>query len=158
MPSPVYIGIDPGASGGLACVHVDGNCAAVPMPPTERDVWEWVTDLSSWRPPFAVVEKVGGFIKGNPAPGSAMFRFGVSYGGLRMALVAAAVPFEEVTPQKWQKGLGITTRGKDETKTAFKNRLKQRAQQLFPGVKITLATCDAILIAEYCRRVREGKL
>ena len=158
MPSPVYIGIDPGASGGLASVHVDGSCAAVTMPPTERDVWEWVTDLSSWRPPFAVVEKVGGFIKGNPAPGSAMFRFGVSYGGLRMALVAAAVPFEEATPQKWQKGLGITARGKDESKTAFKNRLKQRAQQLFPGVKITLATCDAILIAEYCRRVREGKL
>lgn len=185
MPEPVYIGIDPGSSGGLAAIWSQ-SIIAEPMPPTETDILTW---LRGTRPAieekvgmFAIIEKVGGFIKGNPAPGSAMFKFGVGYGGLRMALIACGIPFEEVTPQTWQKALGITPRephtktreveikkGKrkgqmrterygGETDMEFKNRLKAKAQQLFPGEKITLAVCDALLIAEYCRRKRQGTL
>lgn len=157
----LYIGIDPGASGGLACL-TPGGVYHTPMPETERDVWDWVNDTPKYRangsPCFAVIEKVGGYIQGNKLPGSAMFNFGRSYGGLRMALIAAGIPFEEATPQRWQKTLGIPSRKKDESKGQFKNRLKARAQQLFPSVKVTLATADALLIAEYCRRLREGKL
>ncbi len=151
---PRYIGIDPGASGGLAGVGI--NDIAIPMPGTERDIWEWIK-LKDDKDTFAVIEKVQGYI-GNGHPGSTMFKFGQSYGGLRMALIAAGIPFEEVQPQKWQKALGITTRGREESKGEFKNRLKARAQQLFPSIKVTLATADAILIAEYCRRFKEGKL
>lgn len=153
---PVYLGIDPGASGGLA--FVSGSLVqAVAAPDTLRDLWEWVSNR--WESTaFAVIEKVGGYVAGNPSPGSAMFNFGKSYGLLLMALTAAEIPFEEVTPQRWQKGLGIPPRGKDEEKREFKNRLKERAQQLFPKEKITLSTCDALLIAEYCRRVREGRV
>lgn len=151
----VYVGIDPGASGGLATVGAD--LQAVGMPGTELDVWVWMSVEP--RPEFAVIEKVGGYTQaGGPQPGSAMFKFGQSYGGLRMALVAAGIPFDEVTPQTWQKGLGVTPRGKTESKTQFKNRLKARAQQLFPSVKVTLATADALLIAEFCRRKRTGTL
>lgn len=156
----LYIGVDPGASGGLACITPTA-ALAIPTPKTERDVWDWLSARgreSVDDPVFAVIEKVGGFIKGNPAPGSAMFNFGASYGGLRMALIAAGIPFEEVPPQRWQKALAIPPKKRDETKTQFKNRLKARAQQLFPSEKVTLATADALLIAEYCRRLREGKL
>lgn len=163
MPEPVYIGIDPGSSGGLACLAGRSTISGT-MPETEADIYEWILSLKA--PPwhdserFAVIEKVGGFIQGVPAPGSAMFKFGVSYGGLRMALIACGIPFEEVTPQKWQKALGISPRDNkgNESKSAFKNRLKAKAQQLFPGEKITLAVADALLIAEYCRRVRSGTL
>lgn len=106
---------------------------------------------------FAVIERVSGYV-GEAQPGSAAFKFGQSYGGLRMALVAAGIPFEEVTPQVWQRKMGVTPRRKDESKTAWKNRLKAKAQQLYPGVKVTLATADALLLAEFCRRRQEGRL
>lgn len=149
-----YIGVDPGMGGGLASIAAEG-ANGIPMPQTERDVWEWFHWWESRQRPFAVIEKVHAM----PSNGvSGMFKFGMSYGSLRMALVAAGIPFEEVTPQTWQKGIGIVKRGKDESGTDWKNRLKGKAQQLFPGEKVTLATADALLIAEYCRRKHEGRL
>ena len=162
-PSGVtYLGIDPGASGGLAMISPmaslrNQHVSAVPMPATERDVWEWFRQGRS-SVEFAVIERVGGFIQGNPSPGSAMFKFGRGTGLLIGFLIACQIPFEEITPQKWQKGLGIAPRRKDEEKTQFKNRLKAFAQKLFPDVKVTLKTCDSLLIAEFARRYREGTL
>lgn len=183
MATAVYIGIDPGTTGGLAVLRGD-KLTVAKMPETDRDVWNWFSGFQLWinhkDKPYAVVEKVGGFIRGNPAPGSAMFNFGRGYGRLLMALTAAAIPFEEVPPQRWMKYLGIPTRtphdktrsvvitrGKNKGKTRveryggetdveFKNRLRAKAQQLFPAIDFTLATCDAAILAEYCRRVRTG--
>jgi hypothetical protein len=62
-----------------------------------------------------------------------------------MALTAAGIPFERVTPQKWQKAMGCMTKGD-------KNVSKRRAQELFPQLKITHAIADALLIAEYGRK------
>ena len=81
-----------------------------------------------------------------------MFSFGASYGALCMALTAADVRFEEVPPLRWQRGLHIPPRKKSESRTAWKNRLKSKAQQLFPKEYVTLATADALLLAEYCSR------
>ncbi len=185
--SKLYIGIDPGASGGIASIYELGGGSvgiAVVMPKTEKDLWNLMSnglDQEDCESCFAVIEQVGGFI-GGPSPGSAMFKFGMSYGGLRMALTAAGIPFEAVPPQKWQKALGIPpkkkatgtekvqlTKGKHkgewrvkktggESGTEFKNRLKAHAQQLFPNIEVTLSTADALLIAEYCKRKRQGTL
>lgn len=160
-----YVGIDPGVSGGIAVVWSDGLVDSLPMPVTEREVWHCFRSMAPRTPPlqhnlFAVIEKVSGFAgdRGSGSNGPAMFKFGQSYGGLRMALVAAGIPFEEVTPQTWQKAMGVPSRKKEETRVQFKNRLKGRASQLFPNEKVTLATCDALLIAEYCKRKRTGTL
>ncbi len=151
-----FIGIDPGVSGGLACLRHGTYCTA--MPKTEKDIWDWFYQYSTGEA-FAVIEKVGGFIGGKGQPGSAMFKFGRNTGILIGCLTAAGIPYEEITPQRWQKALGVSTRKHNESKGQFKNRLKAKAQQLFPDVKIiTLATCDALLIAEYCRRKQQGKL
>jgi len=156
-----WIGIDPGASGGLVVQYNQGSIFAESMPDTEIDIWNWIEGQSSIHPEimvFAIIEKVQGYI-GSAQPGSAMFKFGMSYGGLRMALIAAGIPFEECPPQKWQKAMGITPRdSKRESKGEFKNRLKAKASALFPNQKITLATADAFLISEYCRRKRTGTL
>lgn len=144
------IGIDPGASGGLAEIGIDG-VTAVSMPKTELDILEWLRQQGGRSDVTAMIEQVSGYI-GEGHPGSAMFKFGMSYGGLRMALIACGIPFETVTPQNWQKVLSIPKRDKKESRTQFKNRLKSKAQQLFPRVQVTLATADALLIAEYCRR------
>lgn len=148
-----FIGIDPGKHGGLC--WVDGrNAYAIPMPGTDRGILDWLEANSDAG--LAVIEKVGGYVKGKYLPGSSMFNFGVNYGLLRMALTAMRIPFEEVAPRSWQKGLGIQPRGSTESGTDWKNRLKQKAQQLYPSCKITLMTADAILIAEYCRRRRQS--
>ncbi len=163
-PEGVYIGIDPGSSGGLVSVvgwdviPVD----AQPMPKSLSDIWSWVSRQSMCVPGdkwvFAAVEKVGGYTKARgPQPGSTMFNFGRGYGALLMALTAAGIPYEEVPPQEWQGYYGFK-RDKGESDTAWKNRLKARAQELFPDVKVTLAVSDALLIAAYCRACREGKL
>ena len=75
------------------------------------------------------------------------FKFGQSFGFLQGILIAAEIPFELVTPQKWQRYLGCRTKGD-------KNITKARAQELFPDIKCTHAVSDALLIAEYGRRVR----
>jgi hypothetical protein len=159
----MYLGADPGASGGLARV-IGSKAVAISMPETDKDILSWLEEKAAMvhglkTEIFAVLEKVGGYTQvGGPQPGSAMFKFGTSYGGLRMALTAARIPFEEIMPQKWQRGLGIVPRKKGETKSQFKSRLKDFAQKLFPDTKVTLAIADALLIALYCQRKQEGKL
>lgn len=143
----IVLGIDPGQSGGLAWIGLGGVLVGHKMPATERDVWqllhERVTD-------FAVIERVHSMPKQGVA---SSFKFGQSYGFLRGCLIASGIPFEEVTPQAWQKELGCLSKGD-------KNVTKRRAQQLFPSLKVTHATADALLLAEFARRLwlrRNGK-
>lgn len=136
------------------------------MPDTEADIWAWISKVGRdygdriWDMAptvHACIEQVGGYV-GESQPGSRAFKFGMSYGGLRMALIAAYIPFEQVVPTVWQKALRIPARKKTESKPRWKARLKAHAQQLFPRETVTLATADALLLAEYCRRKQEGRL
>ena len=177
----IFIGVDPGQGGGLAALTIEGAVlSCTKMPDTERDVWDWFISVTrGCGRAYGTIEKVHSM----PQQGvSSTFKFGVSYGGLRMALVAAKLIFGEVTPQRWIKGLEIPprkphrstkqvqyTKGKNkgkwhevkyggETGSEWKNRLKAKAQQLFPQEKVTLATADALLIAEYCRRINISRI
>lgn len=155
--STVYLGIDPGQAGGLAALTANGVCRHIDsMPDTEKDVWDWllnVRPIRGIRTTVAVIEKVHAMPKQGV---SSTFKFGMGYGGLRMALIARGIRFEEIRPAQWMKEFGIPRKGKNEPKSAHKNRLKAKAQQLFPAVNVTLKTADALLLAEYCRR-KNGK-
>jgi crossover junction endodeoxyribonuclease RuvC len=143
-----FIGIDPGQSGGIAVLADSAPAIAWKMPETERDVWDLFPSYMMAPDAFAMIEKVAS----RPGQGVAsMFKFGKNYGMLRGMLVAACIPFAEVPPGVWQKSLGCLSKGD-------KNVTKARAQQLFPTLKITHATADALLLAEYCRRKRNGTL
>lgn len=136
-----FIGIDPGQSGGIAFVD-EHDLGAHKMPDTERDIFELLRDLAAAGPAVARIERVSS----SPQMGVvSAFTFGSSYGGLRMALIAAGIPFEEVSPVKWQREMGCLTKGD-------KNVSKAKAQQLFPLLKVTHSIADALLIAEFCRR------
>lgn len=144
-----YIGIDPGKHGGIAVMGADGDVLdVVKMPGTPQDLLDFLEQYKD--DSFCTLERVGG-MPGNG--GSAMFNFGKGYGHLQMALLALHIPTEDVTPNKWEKTYQLGSSGK-YTKTEWKNRLKAKAQQMFPhlGKKVTLATCDALLICEYGRR------
>lgn len=138
----LFIGVDPGLSGGLAMVCDTGLLEAVKMPETEGDLLQALKDWRYCKEVRATLE----FVRSSPQMGVvSAFKFGVGYGGLRMALYAAQIPFDEVTPQKWQKVMQCRSGGD-------KNVTKRRAQELFPGVKVTHAIADALLLAEYGRR------
>lgn len=155
MPNDkLYIGIDPGASGGIAYLH-RGLMTAVPMPETERDLFNCIHALSPGRNATAIIEQIGpAFPKISK---SSMSKLYGNYLVLRMTLIGNKIPFEAKLPRVWQRAMGIAPKKKTETKTQWKNRLKARAQELFPELKVTLPTADAILIAEYCRRLHEGQ-
>lgn len=144
MTMKAYIGIDPGQSGGIAVVNDAGEGFAWPMPDTERDIYDHIVSLTTWCncSMSACIERVHSM----PRQGVAStFKFGMGYGALRMALVASGLPWRDVTPQAWQKAIGCLTKGD-------KNVSKAKAQQLFPSLRITHATADALLIAEWLRR------
>lgn len=148
----VFLGIDPGAAGGLGKIVVDDNGQRASVFSlkglTEKDIFQLFKDITPWpQNTFALIERVHAF----PVNGSiGNFKLGYSYGALRMALISLGVAFDEVTPQTWQRAMGSLTRGD-------KRISKQKAEQLFPALKITHAVADCILIAEHCRRTRGGE-
>lgn len=157
-----YIGIDPGQSGGLVLLNRKGyplEWAA--MPAEEADLWLL---LSRWSQEAGIDGVRASLEKVRSSPQmskGSIFVFGWGYGGLRMALIAAGIPFEEVAPQKWQKFIGVRDKTgaralKDVNITEKKNRHKEKAAKLFPQLAITHKIADAALIAEYGRRMGEG--
>jgi hypothetical protein len=149
----IYIGIDPGAGGGIAFLDEGPpgkgwplGVIAIKMPATEADIFGLIKDC----PGRAVIEHVWSI----PGQGGA-FAFGKNVGALLMALTAAKIPFDQALPRRWQKELGVAYPA-GATDTEKKNITKRRAQALFPGVPITHAIADALLIAEYCRRLHRG--
>lgn len=136
------LGIDPGQSGGIAFVGYT-NPFAYPMPDNMADIWDCFAGPRASL--HAYIEEVHAMPKQGV---SSTFKFGMGYGALLMALTAAGIPFTRVRPQVWQKEMGCMSRGD-------KNVTKRRAQELFPGLKVTHAIADALLIAEYGRRVHK---
>lgn len=138
----MILAIDPGRSGGLAFGHLGTIPKLVPMPETPHDIVEMI---ESYQPSKLVLEEVGGYVGGMGQPGSAMFTFGRNFGVLLGIAAALKIPTSLVRPQKWQKVLGLGT-SNGMSKTEWKNKLKAKAQQLYPSIKITLDTSDACLI------------
>lgn len=139
------IGIDPGVSGGIAWTNEDGM-RVEKMPDTIMGVWDLICHIVN---DSAMIYRHTEFrayleqVHSMPGQGvSSSFKFGNGFGHLEMALTAAGIPFERVTPQKWQKTMGCMTKGD-------KNVSKRRAQELYPSIKVTHAIADALLIATY---------
>lgn len=169
----VFLAIDPGAIGGIA-ILCGSSALAITAPRSLKTLWDFITH---WANPassvVAGIEQVGGYVKDNPTPGSAMFEFGRNFGQNEMALVGHGFSITKagpglgdlyfVPPQKWQGGLGIDPKRKSEDDTAWKNRLKWNAENLFPkdryrDLKITLRTADALLLALYIKKEYQGIL
>ncbi len=139
-------GIDPGLSGGVAFLGGD-SVVAWKMPDTEREVYDLIAEHAPYLK-CVYIESVHSF----PGQGVASsFTFGRGYGFLRGVLVALKIPFVDVSPMKWKKALGINFTAQDSKKDK-KNGSKALAQQWWPKLKITHATAEALLIAEYGRR------
>jgi hypothetical protein len=143
MTPDLICGIDPGVTGGISILDRSGAVVGSwKMPETEVDIAELLSEYAP-RLSFAVIERV----QPMPTGTIAMFKLGRSYGFLRGLLAILQIPRDEVRAQEWQKAMGCMSRGK-------KAVTRQKAQQLWPKVKITNATADSLLLAEFARRNR----
>lgn len=151
-----YMGIDPGWSGAVALISEGGTVVEFAnfgkMTPT--DVSLFIREQKN-RVALCTIEQVCGRptiveVDGkkevrNPSLKS-VNNFMECYGMLQGFVIAHGIPLHKVIPMKWQKYMGCLTRGD-------KNVSKRKAQELFPLVDITHANADALLIAEYGRRI-----
>jgi len=159
----IYLGLDPGASGGMAAITEGLNGPKVidlfPLkgrggkPRPYKEVHRWLRWQTSHNPVRACVEKVGGYISRNPEQrghqAGVLTRWA---GALEMALVSLDIYYEAVPPQRWQAHFNLT-RVKEERTSKWKGRLADKAREIFPSAHITLATGDALLLARYCQWV-----
>lgn len=143
----VYIGIDPGAKGGISVVS---GKSATTEPYTDAELKRICRELMQCG--YDVVcclEKVSAMPKQGV---TSMFNFGKAYGYIKGVLEAFGIPYQEISPQRWKKEFGLNS---------DKARSVQVCQQLFPDVNL-LATprckkphdgmAEALLMAEYARR------
>jgi hypothetical protein len=141
--------IDPGASGGL--VRAGKAITTCPMPKTEHDIKDFIKNsLNDCGPQDAYLEELVKYA-GRNMPSSSMAVYAANWGVIKGILLALDFRIVMVPPKKWQAALGLGT-AKDLTKTQWKNKLKGKAQELFPQLTVTLATADALLIYEAARR------
>ena len=149
----VCCGIDPGKDGCLAILGY--RDAPILVPFDEAEYADWLRRLTLVARNdvggrvSCVVEHVGAM----PGQGvTSCFSFGQNFGFILGLLTAFCIPYELVRPQKWKKEFSCTS---------DKNTSIEVAQRMFPGVDLRRTprcskphdgVCEAILMAEYCRR------
>ncbi len=152
----IYLGVDPGMSGGFVRIDDTGIRSVHSMPSTQYDLYKLVKAFSRDDHLQCCIEWIPHSIFGIGK--TSMSKLYGNYAACTMALVACSIPFFEVPPKEWQKALGIIKR-KGEAQNKWKDRLRQKAQNLYPkfgwdnynlGVQRTFS--DAALIAAYCKR------
>ena len=140
----IYIGIDPGASGGIGVI--DTNEGANAFPYSDFALQQILSHHSKAK---VIVEKVGAM----PGQGvTSMFNFGKAYGYILGALEMLQISYELVTPKTWKKEFGLSSDKKQSIDCC---------KRLFPTVELRRTShcrkdhdgmAEALLMAEYARR------
>ena len=146
-----YIGIDPGKSGGIAVI-TDDNVEVKKCPDSVQDMAFLFALILQETPPLHVlvmIEKVWA----RPHDGRAsVFTFAGNYGQWQGIIASHDITPHYVTPQVWMRAVGCPKKLKKQVR---KNYLKALAKEKFPDLskKLTLATSDAMLIADYAKNI-----
>lgn len=147
------VAIDPGKSGGIAW-HDGTKMDCCPMPQTPADVVALLQKLRLTCDTL-VIEELPRFVPmggGKGIPGSMAAVMFENFGIIIGASLAMKYKLVRIHPKVWQKTIGFGPGNKNANgKAEWKNRLKGRASELFPGVNVTLKTSDALLIWEAYR-------
>jgi crossover junction endodeoxyribonuclease RuvC len=139
----IILGIDPGVSGGIS-IHSWGGATWSANVTAFKDVspHDMAALIRYAKIDKAYIEQVSSM----PGQGVAStFKFGENFGWWQGVLTSLGIPFIRVQPLKWQTALGCRTGGDKKVS-------KRKAQELFPDLRITHNTADALLIGEYGRR------
>lgn len=145
------IGIDPGASGGIALWKPNAAVKVYKMPKDLYELvefWEHVKTIAEH--PIIFIEKVQ--LRMDDMQGGKAFRIQEMLKGfetLKTIITLSKIPFVQVHPMSWQSTLHLRKKG--EEKEARKNRYKDVAAKFYPEVKPTLWSADALLILHFGR-------
>jgi hypothetical protein len=153
----VFLGIDPGWSGSVLAIDKDrkvlGHIENYKNEEQFCDAWKGFheTVLCGLKPSdiFAGIElvhanKIWGCVQN--------FNFGRSFAAARTLLYSYKIPFQEVTPQAWQKEMIGPKKQKEKRDTKALARLVvSRVWRDFDALDHT-GCVDALLIAEHTRR------
>ncbi len=136
-PHESIIGIDPGASGGVG-VYAGGRWRAFKTPP---DVLQYagllaIAGAGAIPAPLVCIEDVHAMPKDSRHNA---FTFGFNTGAWHAAVGAFDLPVRRVASVTWQSRLGCRTKGD-------KRITRDMAKRLWPDLKVTHATADALLI------------
>ena len=152
----LIIAIDPGKGGGIA-IYRNGNINAVNMPKNAKEMHEYFTYLNSIsKNPICFIEEVSMFA-GDQAKGGKSFNIAkmlMQFEQIKSMLSICNIPTIKVHPLTWQSRLKLRIKG--EEKPARKKRYKQIAQQEQPHLKVTLKSCDSLLILKFGRLVLQN--
>jgi hypothetical protein len=153
------IGIDPGASGGIAVFH-RGMATAVKMPKDVHEMNEYIQYLkNTYDRPIVFIERLNVHRGDNDDTGMqfSIEKMLANYNQLLTVIRLSGLPMVQVYPISWQSMYGIRP-PKGLEKTQRKAHFKNYAQTCFPEVKVTLATADALcLIAFGCEKINNDR-
>ena len=168
----IYIGIDPGLSGGIAIMKPEGIETAI-MPTTtikkankdkrviDHDGLKKIFEVFKSEPCYAMIEEQQSMSKGGKPQGViSMVTLGLGFGALLQVLTDFNIDFERVNPQDWQKEFGIAN---GDTKA----QALEVCQSLFPKLNLLgteksrvahKGVVDAVLIMQYgIRKHKNGR-
>lgn len=149
------LGIDPGYSGALACIHPVGSGGVVttyPMPIVAKELDEESLSklITGINPGIVVMEKVHA-MPGNGVVSS--FRFGQIYGQIITLIKMLRYRLELVAPQTWKAEVLRDTAKDKQAAIDYCTRAFSLDCMILPGCrKPSHDIADAICIAEYGRR------
>lgn len=153
------IGVDPGAAGGLA-VFVPGQKAkVVKMPKDVTELKEFFGYYAENYKPVVFLEKLSVrpddvAVDGGKAELGKLYRIQkmmANYEHLKAIIEAVGIPYVMVHPMSWQTKLNLRVKGEKVEKRGRKKRYQMRAAALYPEVKATLWSSDALLIMHFGR-------
>lgn len=153
------VGIDPGASGGVAIWRPGRKVEVSKMPKDISELRDYIEYIKGVASPIVFLEKL------SVRPDDVVLEAGkVNMGKLfqiqkmmanleqlKAMLVIEDVPYILVHPLKWQSALKLR-QGKED-KAARKRRYRDVAQKLYPEVSAALWNSDALLIMHFGRYI-----
>jgi hypothetical protein len=163
----MYLGIDPGASSGLAIITAPDNVIAISCKDNIKKAYKILSNLKS-NEVIIGIEAVHA-IYGSSA--SSTFVFGMNKGRWIGILEYLGLPYQEINIQDWQNTMtdsperpskkGLLPKEIAKAKKLHKETLKaesyRSATLAFPSCRITSHDCaDAINIARYLKYCHEG--
>ncbi len=167
MTEKIYMGIDPGLSGGIAIIENTVPLVVMEMMITTNGEIDVIRLRKELRKILRQVDHC--YIeKSQPMPqqsANSTFNYGKGYGMIRALLDISAVPYQEIAPLKWKREYSLVNKGKNKPKkkkASIKAESIAVARKLFPKLpdetfitprgRMKDGVAEALLIAEFCRR------
>jgi len=168
--SKLYVGVDPGTTGAIASLHPEASGVAYDKIPSRVINGKQRIDYPALLDIFRTLRGLldGGVVGATQGhvvlelvhsmprdAKSAAFSFGQSLGAIRMAIVAAGLPYTEIAPQVWKKAM-LLAHERDGGKAGS----ILAVERIFPGFdlprnpkgSVNHNACDALMLAEWGRR------